>query len=110
MRALDFSPFEFRLKTEEESVDATIFKLRPLSGMELLELSDIVDQGSKRATFFSALKYGLLGWSNMQGNDGHVEFSKDMSQNVKVLDVDTITELFNAITARSKVTEEEAKN
>ncbi len=109
MKALDLTPFEFKLKKEKKSPNPTIFNLRALSGMELLELLDAQELG-RQALFFTALKYGLIGWSNLQGKDGPIDFNGDMSKNVAVLDVGEITELFNEITKKSKNTAAEIKN
>lgn len=109
MHTVDLTPFSYTLKSEEGKANATVFELRPLSGLELLDIMDAAEHG-RRAVFYTGLKYGLLGWKNVKGKEGDVKFSDDMEENIGRLNVPTITELYLEIKRRSELSEDEKKN
>jgi hypothetical protein len=112
-RALNkIAEFDYKLKADQDNPDATVFRLKPLSALQYMEVTDAFQQRGTAAGYNIALSYGLKGWSKFADASG-VEaafLSQAPSENVARLTMEKIIELAAAILDASKVTEAEIKN
>ena len=106
------APFEFKL--EPDAVDAATYTLKPLSGLEHMEVmasNEINEQGQIVYTGRSlrmAIKYGLKGWDGVCDADGEaLGYSHANVERLPPLDLHRIA---NEILRRSEITGEERKN
>lgn len=101
--------------TERDSSTPTRFMLRPLDGIERLDVAfyrdDFGNISLSSNAAKSALKYGLMGWENFMNEDGSpVLYTADRDANMKLLPAELVVELATEIWVRSVLTEEERKN
>jgi hypothetical protein len=104
------APFDYSLESDADAQQKTVFKLRPLNGVEYIKASDIHMQG-RAECFHYVLNIALLGWSHFvdaQGNE--IEFSRKPFENIERLTVNQVTELANKVLAVSNLDETERKN
>lgn len=106
MKPINLSEVDFIVESEREEKNPTIFKLRPASGMERVELGYMVLEKGKAEAIRSTIEGHLIGWENFGGS----KFDDDMDVNISLLDKETIMELFNEITRISNLSEDEVKN
>lgn len=117
MRALQALKAEFYVPlSERDSATPTRFILRPLDGIERLDVSFFRDEmgnlSLSSAAARAALKHGLLGWENLLDEAGSpVLFSPvDKDANLKRLPAELVAELATEIFVRSVLTEDERGN
>jgi hypothetical protein len=117
LKALQNLKAEFYVPlSERDGTMPTRFNLRPLDGIELLDVSYHRDeQGNlslSSAAARSALKHGLLGWENLVDETGtQVLFNPvDRDMNLKRLPAELVVELSTEIFVRSILSEQERKN
>lgn len=102
--------------SERDSATPTRFNLRPLDGIERLDVSFYRDElgnlSLSSAAAKAALKHGLIGWENLLDETGSpVLFSPvDRDANLKRLPAELVAELATEIFVRSVLTEDERKN
>lgn len=102
--------------SERDSATPTRFMLRPLDGIERLDVSfyrdELGNMSLSSAAARAALKYGLQGWENLMDEDGSpVIYSPvDRDANLKRLPAELVAELATEIFVRSVLTEAERKN
>jgi len=113
---------EYILENERGSESPTIFKLRPLSLRETIEIEDLIGNsleasGYPVGTFnYRVIRYGLCGWSNLKDQEGQeVPFITDPNGRVSDKSLERLptavrTELANAIWTMSNIDSREAKN
>jgi hypothetical protein len=111
-RALSkLAEFDHRLKSDKDDPAATVFRLRPLSGLEQIRANDMRISGGKAANAEYILRTCLTGWSRFMGESGEVEFDEgDMTANLQRLSVKQTLELVNAVYEASYLDEAERKN
>jgi len=118
--------FDYVLRRDRHLADEmrTVFRLRTLSyaEMELLSSAEVIsDQVMRVNPLFKArriLNYGLMGWERLVNRSGSPIECKVCQENGRrwipdqILDylLPDAIELANAITERSRLTEEQAKN
>jgi hypothetical protein len=102
--------------SERDATTPTRFLLRPLDGIERLDVSFYRDESGNlslsSAAARAALKYGLQGWENlMDGAASPVAYSHvDRDANLKRVPAELVAELATEIFVRSVLTPEEQKN
>lgn len=66
-------PFDYIPKQDRDSDTKTIFKLRPLNGLQHMEVLREIDDENRYTTaaIRLAIKYGLTGWENFTDESGH---------------------------------------
>jgi hypothetical protein len=102
--------------SERDNATPTRFMLRPLDGIERLDVSffrdDLGNLSLSSAAARAALKYGLQGWENLMDEAGSpVPFSPvDRDANMKRLPAELVAELATEIFVRSVLSEQERKN
>lgn len=101
-------------QSDIDSDNPTKFRLRPLNGMQYMEvMSELIrnDDGQLRISgkgMKMALQYGLIGWSNFRDEDGNeLKFN---ILNVEKIPPVILSELASEIISRSEIGEEERKN
>ena len=100
--------------SEKDSEKPARFKLKPLDGMQYVELcgeAKFTESGgmvpTRKATEI-ALKAALVDWENIdEANDRPLKFSP---HNFKHLPAEILSELVNEILIRSTLTEDDSKN
>lgn len=100
-----------------EEINGSEFLLKPLSGIEFMEVSEEVrvnqSTGDIQITAkaqYRALEKGLQGWRKFSDEDGNaVLFSGSMPQNISRLQMEDVKDIAIAIITRSQVVEDEAK-
>ncbi len=103
--------FDFKLERERADPAGTVFRLRPLTAIQAMEVAETQRSASLTAARRLTLFLGLRGWSRFQDTDGaDVPFSGDLDANLGRLTVEDIVEIATAILDASKVTEAERKN
>lgn len=103
--------FDYVLESERDKPNKTIFRLRPLTSIEMMEVTEIKATIGQTAARLRALFYGLRGWQDfLDGNGKPVEFSGLLDQNLSRLTVENIVELAAEIIVTSKVQEKDRKN
>lgn len=109
--ALDrIAPADYQLQAEKDKPEATTFVLRPLTPIEMMEVSELMMrahwQGVRRT-----MELGLIGWRDFKSKSGvDVEFTSSQTVNLSYLTIEKMSELSNEISKRSKVSEEDLKN
>lgn len=106
LAAFEFVPLEDRELAPEEQ---TRFTLRPLNGVQRLEAFEAVQGGNTWRAMTIAVRHGLRAWSNFKNDDGPVEFSDNMAENIAALSMGLIVELSKAINDASQLAEGEKK-
>ena len=102
-------------KSEEGKDAPTRFKLRGLTGIEFLEVSEHVKLKKGKWSFNVeaqkiSLKYGLVDWEKFTDENGDVAFSYDYEINLSRLPATIIRELSNEIIeARTQLAAEDEK-
>ncbi|OGI44521.1 MAG: hypothetical protein A2V92_03715 [Candidatus Muproteobacteria bacterium RBG_16_65_31] len=105
------APFEFPLDSDAGTAKPTLFRVRPLSGIEYLHSGEIMSMRSRAESFEFVLQTALLGWSHFTAPEGgEIEFARTQSENLARLTVGQISELVNRIFAASALGEDERKN
>ena len=109
-----FMPVDYILNSDKDSGNPTVFKLKPLTGTEYLEVASEFSFSPEGDTKLSgkgmrlAIKYGLTGWTNfLDENDRQVKFSKG---NIDKIPPVALMELTNAILEQSEAGEDLSKN
>lgn len=103
----DFVPEKFK-----DMQDPPTFKVRPMTGPELLDVQAEFDTKLENFTgkgWNLAVKYGLMGWKNVQDqNEATLAYSR---ANVRFLPSNLLIEIASKIISISKFsTEEDGKN
>lgn len=99
-----------------ETINGTDFYLKPLSGIEFMEVSEDVKFDMKGNALISAktcsivLNYGLIGWRNYKDAKGEeILFSGSQVQNISRLRLVDIKPITLAILDKSNMGEEDEK-
>lgn len=109
------APAWYTPASEEGKEKPTRFKLRGLTGMEMMEVFEGYRSlpGGEVAVgapaYRAALRCGMTGWENVTDENGPVKFERVMDDNISRLSFNLIFELFGEIMARTELTEEESK-
>lgn len=102
--------------SERDSETPTRFLLRPLDGIERLDVTYYRDEMGNLSLSSSAaraaLKHGLQGWENFLDDAGSpvMYIPGDRDANLKRLPAELVAELATEIFVRSVLTEDERKN
>lgn len=103
--------FDYKLERERDDPAATVFRLRPLTSVQAMEVAELQRSASLTAARRMTLFLGLRGWTQFLDPDGSkVPFSGDPDANLARFTVEDIVEIATAILDASKVTESERKN
>ena len=106
MKPVDLSVVDYICKSERESEDKTIFKIKPMTGMQMYYLGVmVVEKGRAEAMKFVLTRH-LVGWVNF----GDAPFTDDMDHNISLLNKDVILEISDELERLSGISEEEEKN
>lgn len=100
------------MESEREADSKTIFRIRQLTGIERMELGEMVRDSARDSDMsrFVVCK-GLQGWSNLlDENGGNLEFQQSPDSNIQLLPADVIQELANEISEFTILNEEDVKN
>ena len=104
----------YTLKADEGKEAAPSFKLRGLTGIEMMKVfedfrsengSVIVTAKAQETT----IRYGLTGWDNFSDETGPVRFDKRAEKNLDRLPYNIIQELYGEIMNRSELPDADAK-
>lgn len=112
----DLKPDWYTPLAEGDAATPTRFLLRPLDGVERLDVSfyrdDFGNLSLSSDAARAALKYGLQGWENFMAADQRpVPYSPmDRDANLKRLPAELVAELATEIFVRSVLSAAEAKN
>ena len=96
-------------------VEGTEFYIQPLSGIEMLEVTEKVSVNEDGSVLIGAavcrlfIQYGLKGWKNFNDKDGAVVYGRSQSMNINRLPMNVIKPLALEIMSRSQIGEEEEK-
>jgi len=114
--------FEYTLERDRETDKPSIFRLKPLTPLEVKRIGDLMGNRNSEYGFpvgsfvYENLKCGLVGWDNVEDKAGKpVKFAKEKDGRVKdaiiaMLGSDDQSELAFAIWGAAKLTEEDEKN
>lgn len=110
MRAVIIRHFDYTLSDEVDTAEPTVFKLRQLTGMERIRMGALVNSNADEGVLSEfVVERGLVGWQNLQGEDGQVLFSKNMERNIALLTADVISELSEEISSKTLLGDDEKK-
>lgn len=103
---------DYLLKRDEGADKPTVFRLRPLTGLQKIAVRQAIAQGDDEKTHRLLLTHGLAGWSELRDGDGKpVAWApNNIARNIDCLDEDTILELAREIFESSFLSDEERKN
>jgi len=108
------TPSSYVLKAQKEESDQTQFMIKPLTGLEHMEVLALADAGDQGQMIYAgkslklALMFGLKGWENLCDQDGKaIEFNR---LNIDLLPPLDLHELAQEILTRSELTSTERKN
>lgn len=111
MRAFDrIAEYDYRLKGSEDDAAAAVFRLKPLTAIQVMEATELALTLGRTASRRRTLYFGLRGWSRLTDKDGEVPFAPEIDDNLARLTVEQIVELCTELMQKSKVTEAERKN
>jgi hypothetical protein len=102
--------FTYKLKAEQESPDATVFHLMPLTSLQFSKAVDLHNTIGPTESAEYTLTAGLRGWDNFKDADGLVKFTGRPREDHARLTIEQINELSGAIYEASILTESERKN
>ena len=89
----------------------TTFRLRSLSTIQKMEVTDIINNGGGSAVYWRLVRHGLVGWENFSDESGRpVLFADSMTDNINRLPPALVIELGMKILASSSLTEKARKN
>lgn len=99
---------DFSLPGDEEN--PTVFKLKPLSGAERMHCIAYATSSGRNIEYGVesmkvAVRYGLVGWENF----GDAPFSKNMDDNIRLMDMVTFTEVASKILSLSVLNQADKK-
>lgn len=105
---------DYIAQSDREDESPTRFRLRPLNGLQYMEVISELSRGDDGQLRISgkgmklALQYGLVGWSNFRDSDGkEIKFNP---VNVEKIPPVILSELAGEIINRSEIGEDERKN
>jgi len=116
--ALSLEHIDFILECDRElqPEEQTVFKLAPLTSKQVLNLRDkikfkgteVVNQGT---VVYLYATLGLVGWSNFKNSAGDdVPFGKNMDDNLKLVPLLYLMEMFTELDKLSNITDADSKN
>lgn len=112
IKALELlAPAPYTPKGEEGKGDPARFILKPLSGLEALEVQENLPGTGlwNAAATKAAVMRGLVGWENFNDSAGPVPFLADMNANIARLPAELLIALRREISARTWPGEEDKK-
>lgn len=93
---------------QEESDRMTRFKIKPLTGLEHLEIAEELSRKKLAAAQKLAIRYSLIDWENLDDAKGQpVPFSLE---NMGILGANLLSELAQEALTLSQMDEEQIKN
>lgn len=99
---------EWFTPTQPESDRPTRIKIRPLTGLENLEVSAEIGGGDIGQAQKIALRFGVVDWENVDDERGNpLQFSHE---NLKFLPVSALSEIAIRIIRGSKMDDDKTKN
>lgn len=99
---------EWYTPLQPEGDRVTRFKLKPLNGLQNLEVSSEIGSGRVGEAQKLALKYGLIDWENLDDENGRaISFSFDK---IQLLPVDVLSDISVRIIRGSRLDENASKN
>lgn len=96
---------------DSKVADGARFRLRGLTGLELIEAADQTALGPDGQPLITAktrrvaLEYGLLDWQNFTDDNGEVPFTANRAANLARLPAQLVKELFDEIFERTEIGE-----
>ena len=96
-------------------IDGSEFYVQPLSGIEMMEVTEKVQVNDDGSVFISSaickllINYGLKGWRNFNDSKGPVVFGQSQAMNISRLPLEVIRPLALEILDRSQIGEADEK-